>query len=1113
MKNKYIKKIGVLLLACVQFSANAQNWAKKMDDNNVNFYQVQQDFNAYWKNRKIEKGKGYKQYKRWEWFVEPRVYPSGERTQMMKEYSIFHDQNNKLNTKQKTNAAGSWSLVGPTTVPSGDGGAGRINFVTFHPTSSNTIYVGSPGGGLWYSNDGGSTWNTNTDNLEVIGTSDLIINPEKPTVMYLATGDGDGGSTYSIGVLKSCDAGVTWSSTGLGWSVSAGYKINKLLMSTSDTSIIIAATNGGIYESLDAGNSWSLSQSGNFKDIEFKPGDPSIVYACGEYFYKSTDGGRNFSQITSGLPSSSSISRFAIATTTANSSYVYILASNNSDYGFYGFYKSTDNGTTFTAKATTPNLLGWESDGSDAGGQGWYDLSIVASPTSANEVYIGGVNIWKTTDGGSNWTVNSHWYGQNGNPYVHADIHCLKFNNTDLYAGCDGGLFKTANSGVTWSDISDGLVIHQSYRIGLSVTNKDLFMIGNQDNGTDANKSGTWTRVLGGDGMECFIDYTDEKYMYGEYYYGSLERSSNSGLSFTSINSGITETGAWVTPFIMDPSDPKILYAGFNNVWKTTDRGNSWTAISNFGSSNTLNAIAVAASNTSYIYAATYSKIYKTSNGGSNWTDISSGLPVSSASLTYITIDPADAQHVYVTFSGYSSGKKVYETKNAGSSWTNISGTLPNLPVNCITYEKGSSDGLYIGTDIGIYYKDNSMTDWISFSNGLPSVVIDELEIQYTSGVIKAATFGRGVWESPLNSSQSMAPTPDFNTSATDVCLGTTIQFTDNSGYSPSSWAWSFPGGNPSTSTDQNPSVTYATAGVYDVTLIATNKNGSTTTTKTSYINVGGESLPYTEDLNASAFPPSGWEIVNSDNGITWDQTSAVSANGSTSNCAYMHLYNYSSIGQKDNLLTDAIDLSNTKDSVYLTFNVAYGQYSNEDDALKVYVSTDCGDNYNATPIFSKSGNSLATVSPNTTEFYPTQANDWRAESVDISNYAGQSVVLKFESTCDYGNNLFLDDINIISTGTTITAVLDQSNNIEKQLYLYPNPAKDILNIVLHDQKNKSFTYELSDISGNIVYSGTDEIHSGTYKSSIAINTFASGVYFFKMKTKDENLNQKIIIE
>jgi PKD repeat protein len=1083
-----------------------------MEDVHTDFYQTQTAFYTYWKKHDItEKGKGWKAFKRWEWFMEPRLYPDGDKNEMANAFLNYQKQSKQ---NKKSSSAGNWSLIGPSVVPASGGGAGRINFITIHPRDSNTFFIGAPAGGLWYTTDGGSSWTTTTDDLETIGTSDLVINPLNPNVMYLATGDGDGGATYSIGVLKSTNGGISWNPTGLDWSVSSAWKINKLLLNPNDTSILFAATNGGIYRSDNSGSSWSLVQNGSFKDIEFRPNDPDIVYACGNQFYKSSDAGEHFTQIANGLPSSTVINRMAIAVTEANSDYVYILAAATSSgsYGFYGFYQSTDKGSSFNTQATSPNLLGWESSGSDVGGQGWYDLAIIASSKDANTVYTAGVNIWKTTDGGLSWNINSHWYGQYGNPYVHADIHSLQFNGSSLFACTDGGLFKTDNMGTSWSDVSDGLAIRQCYRIGLSASNKDLFISGNQDNGTDVYRSGYWSRVLGGDGMECMVDYNDERFLYGEYYYGSLMKSINGGISFSGITSGITENGAWVTPFIMDPSDPKILYAGFNNVWKSTDRGDTWTSISNFASTNTLNALAVAASNTNNIYAAAYSKIYKTNDGGSSWTDISSGLPVSSASLTYIAVDPSDPDHLYVTFSGYVSGKKVYESNDGGSNWNNISGTLPNLPVNCIVYETGA-DALYIGIDAGVYYIDNSLSDWISFSNQLPNTIINELEIHYSSATIKAATFGRGVWESPLFSAQTMPPTADFTSDNTEICAGENIQFTDMSIYSPTAWNWTFQGGTPSVSTDQSPIVTYPTEGIFDVTLIAENSNGSNTIIYSGYIIVGSTALPFEEKLNASSFPPDNWDVINADNDITWDQETVVSADGSTSSCAFLNFYNYSSAGAIDELICPSLDLSSYSDSILLSFNVAYCNYdSGYEDGLNIHVSKDCGTTYDSISVYGKSGSLLETTLSSTTEFFPTDASQWRNEVIGLSAYAGFDIVLKFEGLNDYGNNLFIDDINVIYYGSASSS-MNEKNNPENNLNLYPNPAKKVLYFNFISKSNDFISYELRDVNAKVIYSNKADVLFGINQISISLEHFAKGVYSFTMETEDEIINRKLVIE
>ena len=258
-------------------------------------------------------------------------------------------------------------------------------------------------------------------------------------------------------------------------------------MHPTTPSILLAATSAGIYRTTNSGANWTLVQSTNrFYDMEFKPGDPNTVYASGSVIYKSTNNGVNWTQVTSGIPSTG-VTRMALGVSAANSAYVYILAGRSSDQGLLGIYKSTDSGATFTtAKGpTSPNLLGWDSNGGDAGGQAFYDLALAVSPTNANLLLVGGVNIWKSADGGTTWALNAQWTGS-GAPYVHADQHDIVFlpgSSTTYFSACDGGLFKTTNTGTSWTDISGNLAIAQQYRVGLSANVEGTLISGHQDNG------------------------------------------------------------------------------------------------------------------------------------------------------------------------------------------------------------------------------------------------------------------------------------------------------------------------------------------------------------------------------------------------------------------------------------------------------------------------------------------------------------------------------------------------------------------------------------------------------------------------------------------------------
>ncbi len=865
-----------LLILSLFFVANTmfaqeQSWVSMMQDPNANFYDIQKAFYAEWKDKTPEKGQGFKQFKRWENFMEPRVYPSGRLPQDIisnELIKVFND-NNKKNRGQAQVA--NWQPLGPTSVPSNglsyaSSGIGRVNCVRFDPTNTNNVWVGTPGGGLWKSTNGGASWNTNTDAFATLGISDIAIDPTNSNIMYVATGDADGSSTYSIGILKSIDGGVTWNTTGLTYVTSSFRKVARILINPSNPNIIIAATNLGIYRSANAGTTFStIIASGTFYDLEFKPGDPTVVYAASyngsgnATCYYSTNGGTSFTTAT-GTPTSDA-ERISIAVSPANPSLVYALIANSTNSGYKGLYKSTNSGVSYTLVNSTPNILASDENAANTGGQGWYDLALAVSPLDANEIYVGGINIWKSINGGTSFTITSHWYaGSSGTlPFAHADQHYLEFlpNSSTIIACNDGGIRKSTNNGSSWTDLSNGLQIMQFYKISGSVQNASIIYGGAQDNGTNRKVGTAWNSCYGGDGMKCLVDPTTSNIVYASTQYGGLVKSTNGGVNFSSIKPAGAPNGDWITPYDLGSTTTSTIYAGYTEIYKSTNSGTSWTTLtSNLTSGFVYSNLVVAPSNELYVYASTLTKIFKTTNGGTAWTNITSGLPVSSASITGIAVASDDPNKIYVTFSGYSAANKVFMSTNGGTSWTNISSGLPNLPVNCIELQNGSEGAMYIGTDIGVYYKSNSVA-WTTFMTNLPNVSVRDLEIHYGTNKIRAGTFGRGIWESDLyNTPAALAPVADFSVNNSTVTAGQSVTFTDLSVNIPTSWKWTFTGGNPSTSTVQNPTVIYSTAGTYSVKLKSSNATGSDSTTKLAYITVNapGSATCRSWDVQASGF-------------------------------------------------------------------------------------------------------------------------------------------------------------------------------------------------------------------------------------------------------------------
>ncbi|MDD2527652.1 MAG: T9SS type A sorting domain-containing protein [Lentimicrobiaceae bacterium] len=875
-------------------------WIEMMKDPSANFYETQRAFNVYWEGREVTKGSGYKPFKRWEYMMQQRVSPEGIRPLAERNIRAFSEY---TSTRAPQTNASNWQPLGPFTVPSGQNGyrgLGRVNAIAFHPTDENTVYIGAPSGGLWKTTDNGLTWVSFTDVLPTLGVSDIVVDHTEAEVIYMGTGDRDAGDAPGLGVWKSFDGGETWqpSNTGMG-----NVTVSKLIMHPNNNQLIMAATNSGIYKSTDGGLSWSKKASGDFKDLVFKPDNPNIVYgAQAGNFFRSVNNGETFTRISNGLPTGY---RSGIAVTPANPELVYFIITNSDS--FKGLYRSTDAGLSFSLRSTQPNIMAWDCAGG-SGGQAWYDLDIAADPVNPEVIYAGGVNCFKSTNGGNSWFITSHWTGDCGVQAVHADLHVLEFSplNNRLYAGNDGGAYWTGNEGQTWTEISDGLVISQAYKIGQSATNRDLVINGYQDNGTSTYIGGTWEAVGGGDGMECAFDPNDDRYSYSTVYYGVINRIFNhypqGRIAGQNVN-GITESGAWVTPFLIDHNDGNIMFIGYKNVWRSTNikasstNSVSWTKISDINTNN-LSVLVQSRANTDIIYAANGANLYRSDNvkaAAVQWTTLSSNLPVNKT-ITAIETSPADENVVYVV-----QQNKIFKSINKGLTWQDITGGLPDVQMNTLVYYRNSPEGLYLGTDIGVFYKDAPMEDWILYSNGFPvSGIVTELEIYYDStgpanDVIRAGTYGRGLWESPMNYS---IPQPDFVASETIVPIGCPIDFTDLSLGIPYEWSWTFPGAETPVSTQQNPSgIVWNTEGIYSVSLTVTNPAGTNTEQKTAYITVSSDLMPvpaFTAServlcsgtttaiklYDESQFCPAAWQWSFSPDDVTFvNETTAASPN------------------------------------------------------------------------------------------------------------------------------------------------------------------------------------------------------------------------------------------
>ncbi len=1127
----------------------SQTWVDKMQDPNANFYDIKAEFESYWSTHdKTEKGKGYKVFKRWEYFTEKRVFPSGNLSllnQTAKNYNDFLTNYQAKNNVSKTIggnnliASATWTPMGPFGAMSGTQKSGRMGFITIDPTNTLNLWVGAPAGGLWKSVNGGISWTTNTDLLPVIGCSDLAIDPTNTSVMYLATGDGDAGDTRSIGVLKSTNGGATWVNTGLTNTVNNYFVIRRLLINPSNTQIVMAATSSGIYRTINGGTNWTQINGNNTYDLEFKPGDPNTVYAAGSFFSMSTNGGVNFTAITNGIPNSG-VNRMAIAVTPADANYVYVLASSSANSGYQGFYLSTNSGSAFTASTNTLNLLGWAVAGNDSGGQGWYDLCIAVSPTNKNDVVVGGVNVWRTTNAGNSWSLYGHWFGGGGAPFTHADQHDLEYDaNGTLYNANDGTIYK--RTGATWTEISGTINISQIYKIGMSSLTANKWITGHQDNGTNIWNGVNYSATLGGDGMDCFYDRTNDNNVFGEYQVGGMQRSTNGGASWTGCVSGLTGNAPWVTIWKQDPLNSSVLYCGREDLFKSSNLAVSWSSLTPIPASGGIVEFAIAPSSNQVIYVLKNAGVFKTMDGGQTWSNISGLLPIGSAQPEYVCVDPLDANNAWVVFSGYVSGNKVFVTTNGGASWLNLSAGLPNIPVNCIVYQPGTNDRVYIGMDVGIYYRDNLSVSWTLYNSNLPNVPISELEISPASPtLLHASTYGRGVWVASL---YSPPPISNFSINPIAKCVGTAIPFTDQSTYAPTSWSWSaIPAAGViiNSPTSANPNITFATAGTYTISLQADNQFGSGSVFMQTVFISGLPSVSIAGNSQTICPGATVSFTANGANSYNWSNAGGFSSSATFSPQANSVYTVTGNSGGCVNSATAGVSISSLPTiNISGPTSICYGNstnliatgavnytWSNGGNTPLVSVSPTTTTTYSimGANIFGCENSTIVTVTVNLLPQVLITSNDTliclnQNATLNASgattyswlpgNQSGSQIVFTPSSTVTYSCNgtdmLGCTNISAFTVSVSLCEGFTKLFHIDNNEYsLFPNPTHGKLSVRALSSTSTQLNFMIQDLLGRTLLEGELNFDAEQRTFEISMDDFARGTYFVRLASKQQ---------
>ena len=605
---------------------------------------------------------------------------------------------------------------------------GRVNSVAMHPNYTDIIWAASAGGGLWLSKTGGNNWQNVTDGLPDVSTmGHVVIAPSAPNIVYAVTKDFNDHDFTPMRLLKTTDSGISWEVTNLENFDIHGY-VSQIIVHPTNPDLLLLTTYNGIFRTLNGGLSWQkVSSPNNFYDLAFNPLNPKTVFALGSNsIYKSYDSGEHFEfQRTLSFIN---LSRMAL--TPADTNRLYFTNNN--------LVESVDGGKTFINIEGNVKLGNYSK---------FYANSIAASPRNANEILLGGISLGhlKIT-GSSAEDLSAH--------YLHADNQFIKFiTDSIVIVSNDGGINISKDGGINFKDITGNMDIMQYYRISQSPSNSNSFLAGAQDNGTHLYNRQRYSSVFGGDGMTCFFDINDPNIYFVSIQNGGLYKIKNLNFSdnlFPELNG----QGLWITPFVQHPTKSGVIYAGYSHkLYRLSASGKKIIADDGspiFRIKTTLKE----PDNIYFISDSLYrynneSELLTTLKKPSLKKQINPTLTLE-ANVTDIAVSATNANLLWLTAGSYVDGIKVFQSEDGGMSWKNISEGLPNTQINCILEQAHGHGTLFLGTEIGVFKRDSSMQKWEFWSEGLPASNVTDLTLSYQGNTIRAATYGRGIWEAPL---------------------------------------------------------------------------------------------------------------------------------------------------------------------------------------------------------------------------------------------------------------------------------------------------------------------------------------------------------------------------
>lgn len=837
--------------------AELPEWVKLMYSHSPDPGKVVDAYNTYYTTESFVKNSHTQYYKRWLRSIARELPP-------------LRSPRNHIS--QNRSAGAQWQSIGPSDWDhdaidrSYAPGAAHVYTVEQSLSNPDILYAGTATAGVWKSADRGLSWKPVTDHLRTGSVTAIEINHLRPQTVF---------AELLNSIYKTVNGGTLWVPTGNNMFQMLDMDVHDIVMHPSDTSIVFAATNLALYRTTNNGISWTSVLSGDFQEIEFHPTRPDTIYTVKQVgdkteFYLSINNGSTFQLQTSGWPNPYTAlgqhqQRTEIAVSPAAPDHVYALTTGmaNGGSGLFGVYVSANAGATWVFQCcgtgpggppspTNLNLMGWSDEGLDDGGQYYYDLAFAVSPTNADSIFVGGVNLWVSNDGGVSFVCPAKWSHPHKPNYVHADIHDIHFypGTHEIWLASDGGIFCSSDDGASFVRKISGINGTDFWGFGAGYWDGEVMLGGAYHNGTllkdnDVYLNG-WISVDGGDNFRGFVNPGKPKQVYSDYNIKSLSGNriincqSRSFLNKPNAGYIIGES----SDMLFHPQYFGTWYSGSGTkLWKTEDDGFSFIMIHNFGEN--IAAMDIAMSNPDVIYVCTWpgwwstKRIYRSDDGGDNWTEITpSSVQLSGNTwIPYdIAVDATNPMKVWILrTSMYGDteldGFAVYTSNNGGSTWQNITtSALNNEAFTCIMHQAGTHEGVYIGTRESVYYRSADMPNWTWYGDGLPAATFStKLAPYYREGKLRNGT-NRSVWESPFYESSAPIAQPSIISRRHD-CMQDTVYFMDHSIISENgaSWFWEFPGATPPTSTLRNPKVIYHKSGIYNVSLTVSDVNGSDT--------------------------------------------------------------------------------------------------------------------------------------------------------------------------------------------------------------------------------------------------------------------------------------------